>query len=540
MDPVAAAAFVQALAKAARAFSLYDPSNELIRQFLSDFRTRGAEATAAGPLVVDVRPFELAAGGEPVYREEDRERSLAFKLFRDGVRRLTFAQGVSFEELSALLRILALRASGIRQAEDDVVTLLRKADFKTIEVVAVEGYVPDEELPDLAPGGGGKGAPSAGGARPPGGFDRPFPKLPAPAPIAFRPVPEEALAPLRAAEGDDALSRGAARLAADLLALAAQGALPDEEAAGFLAEVRDHLVEEKQLVLLFALADLALAQPEGPLRAALLRALADARLLEAVLSALPDGATTLPPRVARLMPFVPAGAVLELLTREASEGRRAALLALAAARLPADAEAVVAHLPSLPGAAARALAQLVAARAPERAEAAAAALAEHPDPEIQVAGLRALAGSDRRLPPAPFVRLLGASAEAVRIAAAVALERHGDAASARAVAAALTDRGAYSRAEAEALGRALARLHPAAAERFFEGWLRRRRTLLGAFRGEREHDVLLRWAAIAGLGVLPGGAAVQRIEEAAADGDDELRRHCHATLARRHKEAADG
>jgi hypothetical protein len=539
MDHAAAAAFVQALAKAARAFTLYDPSNELIRQFLAEYGKRGGEATAAGPLVLDVLPFELQVEGDPVYKEDDRERSLAFRLFRDGVRRLTFARGVSFDELVALLQILAIRFTGIRQSEDDLVTLLRTADFRTVEVVAVEGYVPDEDVPELK---GEKGDDAGkGGARPPGGFDRPFPRLPAPGPLAYQPVPDEALAPLRSAEaGPDGLARGAARAAADLIRLAAQGHLSPEEAAAFVAEVRDHLVLEKQLVALFALADVALAQPEGPLRSALLRAMADTRLLEAVLSAVPEGSTALPPRVARLMPFVPAAAVLDLLAREESEGRRGVLVALAAARLPADAEAVVARLGALPGSAARALAQAVAARAPEKADAAAIALSEHPDPEIQVAGLRALAAARHRLPPAPFVRLLSSPVEAIRIGAAAALERHGDAVSARAVAAALTERPSYSRAEAEALGRTLARLHPSVASRLFEEWLPRRRRLLGALRGERDRDVLQRWAAVAGLGVLAGDEAVERIQEAAASGDEELRRHCQATLARRAREAADG
>jgi hypothetical protein len=240
------------------------------------------------------------------------------------------------------------------------------------------------------------------------------------------------------------------------------------------------------------------------------------------------------------MPFVPAGAVLDLLGREGSEGRRTVLVALAAARLPADADAVLGRLATLPGPAARSLAQVLAARAPERADAAAAALAEHPDPEVQAAGLRALAGAQHRVPAAPLVRLLSADAEAVRIGAAAALERHGDSAAARAIAAALGGGGARSRAEAEALGRALARIHPAVAERLFDAWLPRRRGLLSALRGERERDHLQRWAAVAGLGVMPGEGALLRIEEVAAGADEELRRHCEATLARRARESSDG
>ncbi|HTN51624.1 MAG TPA: hypothetical protein VML50_04420 [Anaeromyxobacter sp.] len=526
-----AAAFIQALTKAARAFTLYDPSNALVRQFIADYRARAEAATAAGPLAFEVRPFEIVCGSEVVYREEDRERSLAFRLFRDGVRRLAFAQEVAFPELLQLLQILAVRYTGVRQAEDDVVTLLRKAEFRTITVVAVEGYTSDDDEER------GRLGPRAGGEPPPG-FDAPFVRLPAPGPIAFRPVPEEALAPLRAEEAPEGLPAGGLRLAAELLGWAAQGALASAEAAQFCAELRDFLVADHQLKALAALAELALRQPAGSLREEVLRGLADPRLLEAVLSAIPPGAAQLPPEAAQLLPFVPGGAVLDLLDGEEDEGRRATLVRLAEARLPADAEAVIGRLARLPAEAARALARAVGARAPARADEAAVALIAHPDPQVQIEALRAASAAAARLPAAavPILGLLRAPQEPVRLAAAQALERHGDNASAKAVAEALQERKSFSRDEAAALGRALGRLNPGAALRLFDGWLApRKKGLLRALKAD-EHEELLRWAAVAGLGAIPGPEAEQRLEAALAAADDALRRHCHATLARRRHE----
>lgn len=188
----AAAALVGALAKAARAFTLYDPGNALVRQFIADYQARAAPATLGGMLTLDVRPFELGLEKEVVYQEEDRERSLAFKLFRDGVRKLTFSRGVAAEELLRLLQIVAVRFVGVRQAEDDLVTLLRKAEFRDIGFSAVEGYAPEDDAPEA-------GLRQRGG-EPPAGFDTPLPRLPPPGPIAYAPVPEEALAALRAEE----------------------------------------------------------------------------------------------------------------------------------------------------------------------------------------------------------------------------------------------------------------------------------------------------------------------------------------------------
>ena len=523
----AAAALVASLGKAARAFTLYDPGNALVHQFLGEYHARAEAATSEGDVELAVRPFDLMLGSEVVYREQDRERSLAFKLYKDGVRILTFARGVVSDELVRLLQILAIRFIGVRQAEDDIVTLLRKAEFRSITFEAVEGYAPEDEVPELSI--------RRRGGEPPPGFDTPFPKLPAPGPIAFSPIPEDALATLRAEEAPEALAPSGVRLAAELVAWGARGAVPAEEVAQFCAEVRDYMVADHQLGMLGALADLAHRQAPGPLRDQLLRGLADARLLDAVIASLPESGGELPAEALQLVPFVPAGSVMDRIAAEQSPERRAVLLGVVAARLPADAEAVTARLGKLPADLARAVLALLAQKAPDHADRASMALLEHADPGLQIDALRALAGSGQSIPTAPLLKLLSSPDEAIRIATAQALEHHGDTHAARAVAEALTGRKSYSRAEALALGRALGSLHAGAALRLFEGWLEHKRRLLGALR-VTEHEELLRWAAVAGLGVIPGPEAEQRLEEVAKWADDELRRHVHGTVGRRRAE----
>jgi len=523
----AAAALVSALGKAARAFTLYDPGNALVRDFIAEYRARAEAATAAGVVTLELRPFEIALGQELVYREEDREKSLSFKLFRDGLRRLSFSPGVPLDELVQFLQILAVRFTGVRQAEDDVVTLLRKAEFTRIAFSAVEGYAPEDEQAD-------PGVRRRGGEPPPG-FDTPFPKLPPPGPVAFRALPADALAALHAEEAPDGLGANGLRLAAELIAWADRGALPATEVGQFCGELRDFLVAERQLALLSALADLAQRLKPGGLRDEILRGLADPRVLDVVLASLPPAGGALPPEALRLVPFVPAAAVLERIAAEELPARRAVLVELAAARLPADAEVVAAGLPRLPVDAVRTLLGVLVKRAPERADETALALTSHPDPGLRLEALRALAASAGRVSAAPILALLAAPEPPIRIAAAEALARHGDTAAARALADALTGRKGYSREEAVALGRALGSLHPGAALRLFEEWLAPKRKLLAALRAS-EHDELLRWAGVAGLGVIPGAEAEQRLEALARGADEALRRHCTATLARRRAE----
>lgn len=529
----AAAAFVLALSRAARSFTLYDPANAVVRQFLSEYQLKAQAATEAAPLVLDVLPFELLREGEVVYREEDRERSLAFKLFRDGVRRLTFDPEAPWAELLHFLEVMAIRSTGIRQQEEDLATMLRKAEFGAIHLVAVEGFTPEEDNPEPDEGRRRSGE----GAQPPAGFDTPFPLLPPPGPIAFRPVPEEALAALRAEEGPEALALNALRLSALLVGEAGRGTVAPGEARQFLVEVRDFLIADGALRPLAALADLVGRLPEGAVREEVLRALGDARVLAAVVAAVPPGSRELPPEAARLLPLVPGSAALDLLAGEADEGRRALLVSIAEARLPADADAVVARLPSMEPGAARALVRAIVARAPAWSAAAAAALLEHGDVALRVEALKALEHAEGQVPVERLSRLLHAPQEAVRVAAAQVLGRRGTPAAFPTVEEALTGRKDCSHAEADALGRALAHLHPARSLELFTRWLEPRKGLLGRLAGGRQDDPL-RWAAVSGLGAHPAPDAVARIEAVAKAADEGLRRHCFATLARRRHEGA--
>jgi hypothetical protein len=525
----AAAQFVNALSKAARSFTLYAPTNAVVRQFLADYQARAEAATAGGDLVLDVHPFELRRDAEVIYREEDRERSMAFRLFRDGVRRVTFMSGVPWGELLGFLEILAVRYVGIRQQEDDVITLLRKGDFERIGFTAVEGFTPEEDNPEPERVHRSQGE----GSRAPAGFDAPFPLLPPPGPIAWREVPGQALAALQAGAGTESSATDAVRLAAFLLDEVGRGGIPPREVQLFLLELRDYFIADAALTPLAELAELVARIPAGPLRDDLVRALGDPRLLDAVLAAVPAGSTELPPAALRLVPLVTAQAALDLLAAEADEGRRHVLALIAEARLPSDAAAIIERLASLDPRVARTLVHAIGARAPAFSAQAAVALLDHPDELMLVAGLHALEGVGGEVPVQRLLRLLHAPREAVRIGAAQVLSRSGKAAAFTPVEEALVGRKGGSTAEADAFGTALARLDPGRAAPLFAVWLKPRRGLLKALASSKSEE-FLRAAGASGLAAFPGPEAQAQLEALAKGSDDDgFRRHCLAMLARR-------
>src|SRR6185503_14058006 len=241
------------LATTARSFLLYDPGNAAIHRFLSSlleaFLTTLRDERR---LALAVRPFELHFEGRVVYLNHDRERSLAFRLYRDGVRTLTFYEGFQWEELARLLEILSIRYTSIRQREDDMVTLLWRADFRHLEVVAVEGIVPDEADEAEARALPATVAPELAL---PDEVDLPRPELPPPVGPTWTAVPEARLDALRAEVWASALPDDCMALLQHLrLQLADPEAMVRfSEVAHIFQEVRDYLLTEHHLVPLKAL-----------------------------------------------------------------------------------------------------------------------------------------------------------------------------------------------------------------------------------------------------------------------------------------------
>jgi hypothetical protein len=527
---------MQALARAARSLALYDPGNALVRQFLSEYRehTRAA-LEASGELSVEVRPFELAAGGAVLYQDTDRERSLPFRLFRDGVRRLTFQPSVPWAELLTLLEILAVRSTSLRLQEEDAVTLLRKAEFTGIRVEAVTGFVPAEanpepELEELVRGSRHP---------PPTNWDVPMPRLPAPGALQWREVPAEALAALRRDPAVEAAAPTVLSLARDLLAEAVRAGWPKphRELAQFFVEVRDFLLAEGQLAPLRQLLQILGSAGESEIRDELLGGLADPRALDLVLGSLPEGAAQLPADAAALAPLLDVEGVLDRLAAESSGPRSPLLVQLLAAMLPQRTDAVLARLPSFDPALADELVRLIGARAPQRAADAGRQFLEHPDEKMRLLGLMAIEAAPGAVSLGPLVRLLHAPSEAVRARAAEVIGRKGDETAIDPVRKALEDPSGRSLREAEALGRALAELAPLPAARLFAGWLEPKARLL---RGLSDEQKAQQWAAVAGLGALPDALSDRQLAALSEQADGALRKHCLGALAARRRARGHG
>jgi hypothetical protein len=543
-----------ALSRAAKSIPIYQAGGDAVRQLVTDYRARMDDALRHGDLDLEVRPFELVLDGVVVYLERDRERSLAFLLFRDGIRRLTIRTSVPWDELVRLLEILLVRVATLRQQEDDTVTLLGKAGFGHVSIVAIDGFTEDQD--DAYDFVGAQAEASDDPAQTalrtdvPRDWDLPGPPLLHPTPLVYRDLSDHSLALLRAETAAGTLPALTLQLARELLVVAASPVDPTTYAdlVGILGEIRDHLLVEGELVFACRLAHLVREAPGAaePL-ASVLAGYATDRTVRAFL------------RWAGTQPSLPTAALLRkhldvlpgdhlgfLLDQAATTEDAGALQAachVLAAYVPDRGDALLARLRDAPPLFANELVSLFAAAAPDRPLELAARIAHRDEPVLLARVERLLAEVTKPTDTdvAPLVALFRCTRPGVRIRAAQLLGRVGSAAAVAALRARVED-GAdagLEPAEAIALGDAIAAAGGEAETTLFEGWIRP----AGFF--QRLASTIPRteafaYAAVAGLAALDPVAHAPTIRWLARTARPALKEFCIRTLAAARKEPGRG
>jgi len=154
LDVKRVADWLQALVRTLKAYRMYLPNNPTLHKFQSDLEARTWSCLKEiGDIALNVQQFDLLFEDYSVYHNAAREESLAFRFFTDGVRQITFREGLEPQELRGVLEVLK-KATDSSQGQDDVVTLLWERDFRHIEYVHIsiedlmDGSTSQEYEPD--------------------------------------------------------------------------------------------------------------------------------------------------------------------------------------------------------------------------------------------------------------------------------------------------------------------------------------------------------------------------------------------------------
>jgi len=140
---------VRGFARALRTHLLYEGQSPALDKFVESLRGRmGALWERLPYLNVQVEEREITWEGAPVFTGEERD-NLAFLLYKDGVRELSFRPGFEEEDLDAFLGILA-RIHRLRVDEEDLLTLLWDHDWSHFRYRYVEPVSEGVKVPESA------------------------------------------------------------------------------------------------------------------------------------------------------------------------------------------------------------------------------------------------------------------------------------------------------------------------------------------------------------------------------------------------------
>jgi hypothetical protein len=98
--------------------------------------------------VIQIGEYDLSFKGKILYENRDVKTSLAFLLYKDGLREMRFVKGLEEWEVQGIIDILK-QSESINQLEDDIVTLMWEKDFIHISFLATDEFL--EETPVVIP-----------------------------------------------------------------------------------------------------------------------------------------------------------------------------------------------------------------------------------------------------------------------------------------------------------------------------------------------------------------------------------------------------
>src|SRR5438094_595357 len=143
---------MQVLSKGIRATQLYLPNNPVYQRAVDNIRAAFRQIwQATDDLVFDVGESELRWEDNVVYNQDQRNESIAWTLYKDGVRSIAFKPGVEEAEIVRFLGVLQRARSLQADAADDLLTLLwaqdfipyllGAADFRSVALILREAHV---------------------------------------------------------------------------------------------------------------------------------------------------------------------------------------------------------------------------------------------------------------------------------------------------------------------------------------------------------------------------------------------------------------
>lgn len=141
------AELIQSLVKALRAFQMYLPNNPIYHRAVDQVKAAFVPVWAASDeLVLRVAETDFVWEDQTVYHQLSKSESLAWTLYKDGLRVLTLRKGVEQDEIARLLAIVNRARFLPADAPDDLLTLLWEEEFQWVSYIFAEPFSEAEPI----------------------------------------------------------------------------------------------------------------------------------------------------------------------------------------------------------------------------------------------------------------------------------------------------------------------------------------------------------------------------------------------------------
>ena len=139
-----------AFVKAIKAFRFYPPDNPTLKGLRDQLLRKFQHFLNKYPsFVIQVGQYDLSCKGKILYENRDVKTSLAFSLYKDGLREIRFLKNLEEREVQGIIDILK-QSEQVNPSEGDMITMMWERDFVHIRYLAVDEYLEESTviLPD--------------------------------------------------------------------------------------------------------------------------------------------------------------------------------------------------------------------------------------------------------------------------------------------------------------------------------------------------------------------------------------------------------
>ena len=138
-----------AFVKAVKAARFYPADNPTVKGFRDQFLKKTQFfVNKYQHYILQIGEYEFSYKGKVLYENRDVKSSLAFLMYKDGLRELRLMKGIEEWEAEGFVDLIK-RSEFINQLEDDLVTLIWEKDFVHISYMATDEFL--DETPIVIP-----------------------------------------------------------------------------------------------------------------------------------------------------------------------------------------------------------------------------------------------------------------------------------------------------------------------------------------------------------------------------------------------------